>query len=261
MSSNELTALRPFLSGRDAVTLLELIHLSLTCRSEADFTALFSKLNELFSFDYVGTLLGRHDEGSGLVIAHGINISFPEEWLTEYLANNYFHQDVITVDTFRTCKPQHWSYETPRSEDVVAKRIKTFNMDLGIKEAYSHGSAPVARGQNGSMFCFASPSMENDVRTAVILEVVVPHLHLVLNNIFSITQSKSSSLSVVLTTREKEVLNWLKQGKSSWDMSVILGISERTINYHVYNIMHKLGAINRPQAVANATHLGLIDVG
>jgi DNA-binding CsgD family transcriptional regulator len=66
-------------------------------------------------------------------------------------------------------------------------------------------------------------------------------------------------MRVTLSSREKEVLDWLKQGKSSWDMSIILCISERTVNYHVYNIMQKLGAINRPQAVAIATHLGLVD--
>jgi LuxR family transcriptional regulator, quorum-sensing system regulator CviR len=261
LSSHEQTALSSFLSGNDAIKLLEVIHSSLTCDSEADFSSLFPKLQELFSFDFVGTLLGRHDNGNGLVIAHGVNISFPDEWLSEYLENNYFHHDVITVETFRTCKPQHWSYEIPGSEDIVPKRIKMLNMDLGIREAYSHGSAPAAQGQNGSMFCFASPSMKNDVRTAVILEVVVPHLHLVFNSIFSETQFKSTSLGIALTTREKEVLNWLKQGKSSWDMSVILGIRERTINYHVYNIMEKLGAVNRPQAVAIATRLGLIDLG
>ena len=103
--------------------------------------------------------------------------------------------------------------------------------------------------------------MKNDMRTAVILEVVVPHLHFVFNNIFNKMQSKSNSISVTLTIREKEVLNWLKQGKSSWDMSIILDISERTVNYHVYNIMQKLGAINRPQAVAIATHLGLASIG
>lgn len=64
----------------------------------------------------------------------------------------------------------------------------------------------------------------------------------------------------VLSAREKEVLNWLKQGKSSWDVSVILDISERTVNYHVYNIMRKLEAVNRPQALAAAARLGLIDI-
>ena len=261
MSSNELTPVSSFLSGRDAITLLEVIHLSLGCDSEADFSALFPKLQELFSFDFVGTLLGRQDERSGLLLAHGINISFPDEWLSEYLENNYFHHDVITVETFRTCRPRHWSYEYPGAEDLVPRRIKTLNMDLGIKEAYSHGCFPGAQGQNGSMFCFASPSMQNNMRTAVILEVVVPHLHLIFNNIFNKMQSTSNARSVSLTAREKEVLNWLKQGKSSWEMSVILHISERTVNYHVYNIMQKLGAINRPQAVAIATHLGLTGIG
>ncbi|MDD2319375.1 MAG: helix-turn-helix transcriptional regulator [Geobacteraceae bacterium] len=66
--------------------------------------------------------------------------------------------------------------------------------------------------------------------------------------------------NVVLSTREKDVLNWLKQGKSSWDISAILGISERTVNYHVYNIMEKLEAVNRPQALAIALRLGLIEI-
>jgi LuxR family quorum-sensing transcriptional regulator LasR len=51
------------------------------------------------------------------------------------------------------------------------------------------------------------------------------------------------------------------QGKSSWEMSVILGISERTANFHVFNIMRKLGATNRAQAVAVAARQGLIDIG
>jgi DNA-binding CsgD family transcriptional regulator len=67
--------------------------------------------------------------------------------------------------------------------------------------------------------------------------------------------------NINLSAREKEVLNWLKHGKSSWDISVILDISESTANYHVYNIMRKLAAVNRPQAVAVAVRLGLIDIG
>jgi len=63
----------------------------------------------------------------------------------------------------------------------------------------------------------------------------------------------------VISRREKEVLDWLKDGKSSWDISVILGISERTVYFHVSNIMNKLGASNRSQALSIATRLGLVD--
>ncbi len=55
-----------------------------------------------------------------------------------------------------------------------------------------------------------------------------------------------------LSPREREVLKWVKRGKTSWDISVILRISERTVNYHVSNIMRKLDVTNRQQAVSEA---------
>jgi DNA-binding CsgD family transcriptional regulator len=82
-------------------------------------------------------------------------------------------------------------------------------------------------------------------------------LHLALSHLSN--NKPHNSNNVTISVREKEVLNWLQQGKSSWDISVILGISERTVNYHVYNVMQKLGVTNRPQAVAVAAHSGLID--
>jgi DNA-binding CsgD family transcriptional regulator len=82
-------------------------------------------------------------------------------------------------------------------------------------------------------------------------------LHLALYHLFN--NRPTDNEGVLLTVREKEVLNWLQQGKTSWDISVILRISERTVNFHVYNVMEKLGVTNRPQAVAVAAHSGLID--
>lgn len=65
---------------------------------------------------------------------------------------------------------------------------------------------------------------------------------------------------VRLSHRELEVLNLLKLGKTSWDISRILGISERTVNYHIGNIMDKLDVTNRIQAVYEAVNLDLIDL-
>ena len=65
--------------------------------------------------------------------------------------------------------------------------------------------------------------------------------------------------SFSLSPREREVLKWLRLGKTSWDISVIMRISERTVNYHVNNIMKKLDVTNRLQAVSEAMNLALID--
>jgi len=62
-----------------------------------------------------------------------------------------------------------------------------------------------------------------------------------------------------LTEREKEVLRWLAQGKSNWEVSVILKISERTVRFHINNIMKKLDAVNRTHAMALVLLNGMLD--
>jgi DNA-binding CsgD family transcriptional regulator len=64
----------------------------------------------------------------------------------------------------------------------------------------------------------------------------------------------------LLTAMELEVLKWIRQGKNTWDMSVILGISERTVKFHVGNILRKLDATTRAQAVAIAAEQRLLDI-
>jgi len=48
-----------------------------------------------------------------------------------------------------------------------------------------------------------------------------------------------------LTSREREVLEWLGQGKANSDIGIILGISTHTVKRHVERILAKLGAENR----------------
>ncbi len=61
-----------------------------------------------------------------------------------------------------------------------------------------------------------------------------------------------------LTPRELECLRWTMDGKTAWEVGSILGISERTAVLHVNNAMHKLGCVNKHQAVVKALRLGLI---
>lgn len=61
-----------------------------------------------------------------------------------------------------------------------------------------------------------------------------------------------------LTPRELEALRWTMEGKTAWEVGAILGISERTAVLHINNAMHKLGCVNKHQAVLKALRLGLI---
>ena len=61
-----------------------------------------------------------------------------------------------------------------------------------------------------------------------------------------------------LSQREIECLQWSAEGKTSWEIARILLLSERTIVFHLGNAAHKLGAVNRRQAIVRAIALGII---
>ena len=61
-----------------------------------------------------------------------------------------------------------------------------------------------------------------------------------------------------LTPRECEVLRWVANGKSAWEIGAILHITKRTVDEHVQTAVRKLGAVNRAHAVAIALSNGVI---
>jgi DNA-binding NarL/FixJ family response regulator len=63
-----------------------------------------------------------------------------------------------------------------------------------------------------------------------------------------------------LTDREREVLAWVGRGKTSSEIAIILGLRERTVNFHCDRAMKRLDVTNRTQAVAKAIANGLISV-
>jgi DNA-binding NarL/FixJ family response regulator len=64
--------------------------------------------------------------------------------------------------------------------------------------------------------------------------------------------------SVALTPREQGVLDLLAHGKSNKEIATSLGVTERTIKFHVSAIFTKLGVNNRTEAVTRAMQAGLV---
>jgi DNA-binding NarL/FixJ family response regulator len=53
-----------------------------------------------------------------------------------------------------------------------------------------------------------------------------------------------------ITKRESEVLYWVSNGKTSWEIAQILEMSPRTVNKHLEQVYKKLGVDNRTSAAA-----------
>jgi len=62
---------------------------------------------------------------------------------------------------------------------------------------------------------------------------------------------------VTLTPRESKVLEHLARGRSNKQIAAALGVSERTVKFHVSTLFAKLGATNRTEAVTRAIQAGL----
>lgn len=71
-------------------------------------------------------------------------------------------------------------------------------------------------------------------------------------------EMKDGSLVSELTDRERQVLRWTAAGKTSSETGAILGISTRTVNYHVNGILLRLNAVNKTQAAVKAVILDLL---
>jgi DNA-binding CsgD family transcriptional regulator len=65
---------------------------------------------------------------------------------------------------------------------------------------------------------------------------------------------------VILSARELDCLQWAAAGKTAWEASVILGITERTVRFHLNAAREKLACATTTQAVAKAVVSQLIHV-
>jgi DNA-binding CsgD family transcriptional regulator len=61
-----------------------------------------------------------------------------------------------------------------------------------------------------------------------------------------------------LSPREREVLRWAASGKTMWETSVLLGLSEQTVQTYMRDAIRRLGCINKTHAVAEAVRQALI---
>ncbi len=89
-----------------------------------------------------------------------------------------------------------------------------------------------------------------------IVAYILPHIHEAICRIDDITRIPKDTPD--FTLRERETLKWAYEGKTAWEIGVILSISERTVKFHLNNIYKKLDVTNRLQAIAKAIRYGLV---
>ena len=245
---------KELLSHQDCLLLLETISACVACTNAAEAGRIIDSVSDLIGFDHAVYGLAKLNNHGGITAYDTLNFSYPQEWLEAYRANNFHLKDPITRENFKSYSLQYWG-DTYRKYKLDPKFVSTAS-DFRLVDGYAIGVINGARTE-GFILSFSGP-IKKEPRYELVLNHLAPHLHQAFSQVLS-TQKKSKAPST-LSSREKEVLNWIKKGKSSWDISAILAISERTVKFHVDNVMRKLDAVSRIHAVAVALSAGLIDI-
>lgn len=97
-------------------------------------------------------------------------------------------------------------------------------------------------------FAFDRKKPDFSDRDLFLLETLRPHLCQLARN----ASRRLPAAGNGLTSREREVLALVAQGKENWEIAALLYIAPGTVHKHLDNIYEKLGAHNRAEAVARA---------
>lgn len=187
---------------------------------------------------------------------HSIETNYPSTCVEQYSRRQWLGRDPVVQHCRQSSLPLIW-----HREHFLGDACQLY------EESAAHGIATGvatalrgARSSRAMMISVANGACFN-AKTQAWLTEAMPTIHLLASYAYeaiSRIEEVSASADIGLTRREDECLHWAAAGKTSWEISRILGCSEATVNFHFRNIIHKLGASNRRQAVVRALSLGLI---
>jgi DNA-binding CsgD family transcriptional regulator len=180
--------------------------------------------------------------------------NYPDAYRAYYKDQHFERIDPIIATAVRSQQPFYWS-ELSRSHALTARQA-AFLAELEACGFHSGLTLPF-HGPGSSVeilgMCRAQPGPESRSRLAHIYAIGVQTWQMSLK----FTQAAPPRIPM-LSPRELECLKWSKEGKSYADIGDILGISDRTVEYHISNALRKLEAPDRITAIVRAIHYGIL---
>jgi LuxR family transcriptional regulator, quorum-sensing system regulator BjaR1 len=207
-----------------------------------------------FGFEYFFyTTLPRPDQGFDDAI---LAIREPPELITMNRERQYIKHSPALRHCRRMIHPFAWkSAPYDRDREPLAVEWVTAVADFGLAGGIM---VPIHRpaGCQGGVW-FGGQRHDPALHDMPTLQVLALYSF---DRIYNLEKQASDTRYADLTAREREVLTWAALGKSAWEIGEILGIAKRTVDEHSQTAMHKLGAVNRTQAVAVALRDRLIAI-
>ena len=244
------------LSKNELVSVAEFNYKALSITTAEGLETAIQNLKHLIPYDYAVSAIN-NVRALKIKIIDVMNISYPPEFLENYFKHSFEHKDPLLDSHIKHFTVQVWSdiLNKTDSDPILEHLAGDFNMN----EGFVFGMLEPTNHIN-SFFCFAGTKLTPETRHITVCNMVAPLLHQAYMWVLPTKVRTLMGHPVVpnLTEREKEMLKWLKQGKTNWEISVILRISESTVKHHFRNIVSKLDATGKAHAMAKALQMRII---
>ncbi len=188
--------------------------------------------------------------------------NLPPKWVAHYAEEDYAGSDPVIKDCAASRLPILWT-ESYRSNSRTAQESRM--MEDAWENGVKRGLTIPIHGPKGEFGMFSLNSeLENDEfirvtdETRYDAQVIAYHLHDAVQR--RLKAAREVPLPIPLTEREVEILRWTVSGKTAWEIGGILKISERTVNFHIQNVMGKFGVHSKTHAAAKAMGMGLLNL-
>jgi len=186
-----------------------------------------------------------------------IAVNFPLHWRKHYFEHKYQDIDPVVRRTALHANPFVWD-QLGRQKQLHAN--EQLVIDESREAGLKHGMSVPLFGPGGrvSVLSFASQFDDADpIRGMAHLNALAWQFHVAFGEL---ARPAVQTKMIDLSERERDCLRWTAEGKSSWDIGMILSISENTVNFHIKKAMRKLGTTSRTVAVVKAMRFNLIEV-
>ncbi|BAJ03430.1 helix-turn-helix transcriptional regulator [Shewanella violacea] len=212
-------------------------------------------LQNLLEVDGVAliTLMIRPDHSINIerVVSSGFGFEAKSaEWGNIYQKNKFQYIDPIVSCSKSIRSSFNWT-SVPSMMSLSESQLNFLEQaeEMGLKEGASIGSFSSRHIYKELNITSVSGRSLNSEQLAT-LELI--------NTVSAQAMTRLTNPVEELTKREREILAWSSEGKSSWEIGMICSITERTVKFHLKNIYKKLNVQNRAQAIVCAIRQGLI---
>lgn len=187
----------------------------------------------------------------GCMLLEGWN----DDWKSRYFERNYFEDDPVAKKVRGAVLPFAWSDPSRERELLpLEKQIMDEAASIGMADGLCVPIYTLQGFQAAVSFGTAEHDFPDETHSA--LHLVAIYAHARIREILSTTRNQIQAID--LTRRERECLKWCAAGKTSWEISQILNISQHTADWYLASAARKLGATNRVHAVAEGIRRGVI---